>query len=52
MKEIHLIFDRKFGCIDKATTNREKAIEEVRHLNSREITERYTICTYKDFAEK
>ncbi len=49
-KKIYLIYDRKFGCVSGATTNHDKALEEVKRLNENEHTTRYTISTYKDFA--
>lgn len=52
MTKIYLIYDRKFGCVSKATTNYAKAVEEVNRLNENERTERYTICPYKDFADR
>lgn len=49
---IYLIFDRKFGCVYGATTDREKAVEKADSLNRDERTTRYTIKTLKDFASK
>lgn len=52
MKEIYLIWDRKLSCICKATTNRTKADEEVKRLNSTEQLDRYKVTVMKDFATK
>lgn len=52
MTKIYLIYDRKFGCVSKATTNYAKAVDEVNRLNEKERITRYTICPYKDFATK
>ena len=52
-KNIYLIWDRKLGTVEGATTNLDKAEEMVDKLNrllGKGIS-RYTITTEKDFAK-
>lgn len=49
-KKIYLIWDRKFCCVWKATTNRSRADEEVKRLNATEHLDRYRIKVMEDFA--
>lgn len=54
MSEIYLIYDRKYCCTYMATTDRSKAYEKVKELNTetKEHINRYKILTMKDFAAK
>lgn len=48
-KKIYLIWDRKFCCVCKATTNRPRADKEVERLNATENLDRYRIKVMEDF---
>ena len=51
-KQIYLIWDRKWSCVTKATTNRTKADEEVARLNAEEPLDRYRVMPIDDFASR
>lgn len=52
MNKIHLIYDRKFGCVYGATTDYAKAVAKMAHLNEPEHTKRYVINTLTDFVDR
>lgn len=49
-EKIYLIWDRKDGCVYKATTNSAKAYEEAERLNASEALDRYRVIMMNDFA--
>ena len=51
MGKIYIVWDRHLQIVWGATIKREVADAEVNELNSRENTERYTVCAEADLEE-